>query len=154
MEPKIFSHLYIRTTHISDTQNSLMPNCLPCASQVPVYCWLKKNLFIKRYFNWILFYCFSKLFTGLIIYHHTHTHTHTHIHTHFHSHIYIHQVCLHTQQYRYSTHIHTHNSIYMCGVFNKFPGFFVQAFRIVVEPRKFNMLLLYILWDKWPIFMI
>ena len=40
------------------------------------------------------------------------------------------------------------------GAFNKFPTFFVQAFRIVVDSWKFSMLLLYILWDDWPIFMI
>ena len=38
--------------------------------------------------------------------------------------------------------------------FNKFPDFFVQAFKIVVDSWKFSMLLLYILWDDWPIFMI
>ena len=32
------------------------------------------------------------------------------------------------------------------GAFNKFPDFFVQAFKIVVDSWKFNMLLLYILW--------
>ena len=35
-----------------------------------------------------------------------------------------------------------------------FQTFFVQAFRIVVDSWKFSMLLLYILWDDWPIFMI
>ena len=40
------------------------------------------------------------------------------------------------------------------GAFNKFPDFFVQAFKIVVDSWEFNMLLLYILWDDWPIFMI
>ena len=40
------------------------------------------------------------------------------------------------------------------GSFNKFPEFFVQVFKIVVDSWKFNMLLLYILWDDWPIFMI
>ena len=34
-----------------------------------------------------------------------------------------------------------------------FQTFFVQAFKIVVDSRKFSMLLLYILWDDW-IFMI
>ena len=34
------------------------------------------------------------------------------------------------------------------GAFNKFPDAFVQAFKIAV------MLLLYFLWDDWPIFMI
>ena len=34
-----------------------------------------------------------------------------------------------------------------------FQTFFVQAFTIVVDSRKFSMLLLYILWDDWPIFM-
>ena len=40
------------------------------------------------------------------------------------------------------------------GAFNKFPDFFVQAFKIVVHSWKFSMLLLYIIWDDWPIFMI
>ena len=44
--------------------------------------------------------------------------------------------------------------IYLRGAFNKFPDFFLQAFKIVVDSWKFNMLLLYILWDDWPIFMI
>ena len=35
-----------------------------------------------------------------------------------------------------------------------FQTFFVQAFKIVVNSWKFSMLLLYILWDNWPIFMI
>ena len=32
--------------------------------------------------------------------------------------------------------------------------FFVHAFRIVVDSWKFTRLLLYILWDDWPMFMI
>ena len=32
--------------------------------------------------------------------------------------------------------------------------FFVQAFKIVVDSWKFTILLLYILWDDWPIFRI
>ena len=35
-----------------------------------------------------------------------------------------------------------------------FQPFFVQAFKIVVDSWKFTMLLLYILWDDWPIFKI
>ena len=35
-----------------------------------------------------------------------------------------------------------------------FQTFFVQAFKIVIDSWKFHMLLLYILWDDWPIFMI
>ena len=35
-----------------------------------------------------------------------------------------------------------------------FHTFFVQAFKIVIDSWKFSMLLLYILWDDWPIFMI
>ena len=35
-----------------------------------------------------------------------------------------------------------------------FQTFFVQAFKIVVDSWKFIMLLIYILWDDWPIFMI
>ena len=40
------------------------------------------------------------------------------------------------------------------GEFNKFQTFFVQAFKIVIDSWNFSMLLLYILWDDWPIFMI
>ena len=35
-----------------------------------------------------------------------------------------------------------------------FQTFFVEAFKIVVDSWKFSILLLYILWDDWPIFMI
>ena len=40
------------------------------------------------------------------------------------------------------------------GEYDKFAEFFVRAFKIVVDSWKFTMLLLYILWDDWPIFMI
>ena len=40
------------------------------------------------------------------------------------------------------------------GTFNKFPDFFVQTFKIVVNSWKFSMLLLYIFGNDWPIFMI
>ena len=33
-----------------------------------------------------------------------------------------------------------------------FQTFFIQIFKIVVKSWKFTMLLLYILWDDWPIF--
>ena len=42
----------------------------------------------------------------------------------------------------------------MCDAFNKCPDFLVQALKIVIDSWKFSMLLLYILWDDWPIFMI
>ena len=45
-------------------------------------------------------------------------------------------------------------SIYLRSSFNKFPDFFLEAFKIVVDTWKFTMSLLYILWDGWPIFMI
>ena len=40
------------------------------------------------------------------------------------------------------------------GAFNKFPEVFGQAFKIVVDSWKFTMILLYILWDDWPILII
>ena len=46
------------------------------------------------------------------------------------------------------------DTIYIRGTFKKFPDFFVQTFKIVVDSWKFTMLLLYILGDEWPIFMI
>ena len=48
----------------------------------------------------------------------------------------------------------TYIYIYIRGAFNKFPDFFVLAFKIVVDSSKFSILLLYILWDNWPMFMI
>ena len=55
----------------------------------------------------------------------------------------------------FSSHIgHMYIYTFIRGEFNKFPDFFGQAFRIVVESWTFTMLLLYILWDDWPIFMI
>ena len=53
-----------------------------------------------------------------------------------------------------SLSIYIYIYIYIRGAFNKFPDIFVQAFNIVVDSWKFSMLLLYILWDDWPIFMI
>ena len=43
---------------------------------------------------------------------------------------------------------------YLMPKFNKFPDFFVQAFKMVVDSWNFSMLLLYILWDDGPIFRI
>ena len=50
--------------------------------------------------------------------------------------------------------MHTHTYVHIWGAYDKFPDFFVWAFKIVVDSWKFSMLLLYILWDDWPIFMI
>ena len=58
------------------------------------------------------------------------------------------RVCIYTYTYRFD-----YAYIYI-GVFNKSPDFFVPVFKIVVDTWKFSMLLLYILWDDWPIFMI
>ena len=51
-------------------------------------------------------------------------------------------------------YIYAYSHPYIRGAFNKFPDFFVQAFKIVIDSWKFSMLLLYIFWDDWPIFMI
>ena len=40
-----------------------------------------------------------------------------------------------------------HSSINLRRAFNKFPDFFVQAFKIDVDSWKFTMLLLYIIWN-------
>ena len=42
----------------------------------------------------------------------------------------------------------------MRDAFNKFPDFFLQALKIVVDSWKFTVLLLYILCNDWPISMI
>ena len=44
--------------------------------------------------------------------------------------------------------------VHIQSAYDKFPDFFVQAFKIIVDSWKFSILLLYILWDDWPIFMI
>ena len=49
--------------------------------------------------------------------------------------------------YTYTLNIYVVHSI-------NFLIIFVQAFKIVVDSWKFTMLLLYIIWDDWPIFMI
>ena len=59
-----------------------------------------------------------------------------------------------TYQWRNATQIYIYIYIHTRGAFNKFPGFFVQAFKFVIDSWTFSMLLLYILWDDWPIFMI
>ena len=45
-------------------------------------------------------------------------------------------------------------SPYTWGSFSRLPDIFVHAFKIIVDTWEFTMLLLYILWDNWPIFMI
>ena len=45
------------------------------------------------------------------------------------------------------------NNIHVAHSIN-FQIFFVQVFKIVVDSWNFNMFLLYIFWDNWPIFMI
>ena len=52
------------------------------------------------------------------------------------------------------THTHTHTHTNIRGAYDKFPDFFRMAFKIVADSWKLSMLLLYILWDDWPIFMI
>ena len=44
--------------------------------------------------------------------------------------------------------------VYIYEVHTIILDFFVWPFKIVVNSWKFSMLLLYILWDDWPIFMI
>ena len=51
----------------------------------------------------------------------------------------------------YITKVKEHRQSY-AGNSISFQTFFVQAFKIVVHSWKFTMLLLYILWDDWPIF--
>ena len=57
-------------------------------------------------------------------------------------------------KWRTAAQLHTY--IYKMYVVHSisFQTFFVQAFKIVVDSWKFTMLLLYILWDDWPIFII
>ena len=73
---------------------------------------------------WLLLphtHAYTHTYTLILTHKHTQTHTQTHTHTHA------------------DTHTHTH----IRGTFNKFPDFFVQAFKIVVDSFKFSMLLLY-----------
>ena len=56
-------------------------------------------------------------------------------------------MCMSVFTYMHNIYIYVVHSI-------SFQNFFVQAFKIVVDIWKLSMLLLYILWDDWPIFMI
>ena len=56
----------------------------------------------------------------------------------------------------YGARIYTHIFMSICfirDVFNKFPDF-LYRYLTVVDSWKFSILLLYILWDDWPTFMI
>ena len=53
----------------------------------------------------------------------------------------------------YLYNMHPYDCIYVVPT-TSLQNFFVQAFKIVVDPWKFSMLLLYIVWDNWAIFMI
>ena len=44
--------------------------------------------------------------------------------------------------------------IYIRWACDRFPDFFLWAFKIVIDSWKLSMLLLDILWDDWPIYMI
>ena len=65
--------------------------------------------------------------------------------------IYIHKyICCEWQPSSFYIYVY----IYIYEVHTiSFQTFFVWAFKIVVDFWKFNMLLLYILWDDWPMFM-
>ena len=64
-------------------------------------------------------------------------------------------ICIYTYIYIHiCLCIHIYIPTYIWGAFNTFPEFFVQAFKIVIDSWKFSMLLLYILSDDWPVFMI
>ena len=56
--------------------------------------------------------------------------------------------------YHIYIYIYIYIYIHTQGAYDKFPDFFIWAFKIVVDSWKFSMLLLYILWDDWLIFRI
>ena len=53
-----------------------------------------------------------------------------------------------------SSYIYIYIYIYIYGEFNHFPDFLGGSFKIDGDSWKYSMLLLYTLWDDWPIFMI
>ena len=63
-------------------------------------------------------------------------------------------IYIYKEQIQVDRYFHKQGLSDLHGAFNKFPDFFVQASKIVVDSWKFSMLLLYILWDDSPIFMI
>ena len=81
-------------------------------------------------------------------------HIYIYIYIYMHAYIYMYvypyiYTCIYIYMY-----IYVYIYMYIRGAFIHFPDFFVQAFDIVVDSWKFIMLLLYILRDDWPIFMI
>ena len=66
------------------------------------------------------------------------------------------EVCLSVALWRTWNLFLTVNVYYLVirGAYDKFPDFFAWAFKIGLDFWTFSMLLLYILWDDWPIFVI
>ena len=67
-------------------------------------------------------------------------------------------ICVYIYEYQ-CIYIYIYMYVYICVYIYmvhsiRFLTFFVQAFTIVEDSWKFSMLLLYILWDDWPVFMI
>ena len=58
------------------------------------------------------------------------------------------------KQIKTHTYVHTYIHAYVVHSISFQTFFFVEAFTIVLDSWKFSMLLLYILWDDWPILMI
>ena len=87
--------------------------------------------------------------TYIYIFTYTDTHTHVRDHTLTSTHIHIHIHIFKRIQTLTFEQIHT----YVVPSIS-FQLFLVQAFRIVIDSWKFSMLLLFILWDDWPIFRI
>ena len=105
-------------------------------------------------------YIYTYLYIYIYIYMNAHVHTRVCIY-----------ICTHTYTYVQSffslfffnalviyificiyTHTHTHSDIYIYIYIVH--SIWFQTFKIVIDSGKFSMLLLYILWDDWPIFMI
>ena len=80
------------------------------------------------------------------------THTYGHIHTHIPMYVSKDKIFI-------LLTLATYGPIYLLDFYYEvhtisFQTFFVWAFKIVVDSWRFSMLLLYILWDDWPIFRI
>ena len=71
--------------------------------------------------------------------------------THTHIYLYIYR----EREVAFTKNLHTHTYLYIYEIHMiSFETFFAWAFKIVVESWTFSRLLLYVLWDDWPIFMI
>ena len=107
---------------------------------------LNKSLLLLGLHCYQFFFIYCQIILHYLlpyIYIYIYIHIKTHINTHTNIYIYIY-IYTHTQIHTsLSLSLYIYIYIYICGAFNKFPDFFVQALKIDVDSWIFSMFLTY-----------